>query len=471
MTPFFFFSLIRHHRCCLLEYYYYSMAMLIIITPSNHQVQNRPFHSTLISTTQQQQNNNADWVCAHGFFKTSPSIPNMATCKACTNLSVHDCNAAQRFVPCSLESNAQCVACPELSSSSSVIIAYSPGFNDCSTVQCAEKYYYYYNNDDNSLNHTVSHENNSKNPNTTTSIFKINQTTSIAAMLSHCVACPVGSFCTNGSRWECAGLNLTTNVPGASSPLQCIPTTLAAAQPFEITMGFVFNQGTSLPGLCLDLYQVLTTWLEFGTILNCQIVMANYSTEATNNNNMGSIQCVVVSSSVYSSMYIQWLSNALETQRQFIQMFLSDCFQNSGLTITDLSAFPIAQSSIDGGSTSSTLASLEEEGGLLFLSNLYNNNNQSNGSYTLRLYPPDLVYEKPAWGQNPQDVVAALGVILMLFFSSCVSICMLLGGIILHYRSHTKKHKKSKANSHHYDTKRHDDHSSPHPPHVIKAIA
>ena len=214
-----------------------------------------------------------------------------------------------------------------------------------------------------------------------------------------CDACPLGSFCANGTLAPC-GPNLTTTAAGAETPLECIPLVLEAAQTLTIQV-LVRSQTSLLP--CPNLAQAILGWLRYGTLLGCQLGIANYSESV-----MG-LQCTVLAPLAYSLQYVHWLEPALRAQRGAIQAVLQTCSQQ--LAVLDASVVVPNTAAPRGGGL-----------GLLFNNN--NNNNNSLPNWTA----PTLLYERRKWGQSQGDIVTLVGALLMLSCALCASCVVVTAG-------------------------------------------
>jgi len=198
----------------------------------------------------------------------------------------------------------------------------------------------------------------------------------------------------------------TTASIGSSTSLQCLPTSFDTAQEFEIDIIFNVESSRNIP--CMNLYQVITSWLEYGTIINCNMATANYS------KNVAGVQCIVVASTAYSSTYLQWLTDTLLMREIWIQGFLSTCFGTNQIMITNIIAAPSSQ---------------QVSGSLFYDSK--NSSSSANASLAVPYsHENDILYERRVWGQAPEDVTTYVLHLVILTFSMCISMCMLINGLL-----------------------------------------
>lgn len=205
-----------------------------------------------------------------------------------------------------------------------------------------------------------------------------------------CAVCPADSYCRNGTRTDC-GANLTSPAAG-SSPLECAPRTAEVAQHFGVDL--LLQVGGSHPTFCVEVAQAVQHWLLYGSLIGCQASVANYSSSVLG------LQCSIQAPQQYSAEYAQWLGQALQAQRSWIEGFLQGCLQTPKLMLLDAISMPILPISAQPS---------------------------TNTSWSV----PQLLYEPRRWGQGQADVVVLLGSVLMLSFAICLSMGLLCGGLLL----------------------------------------
>jgi len=219
-----------------------------------------------------------------------------------------------------------------------------------------------------------------------------------------CGECTVGAFCANGTRTLCEGPNLTTATTGASSPLQCIPTSPDAEQLFRVGISFALLLSQAPPSQCLSLHLLLVDWLRYGALVNCMLTMSAPANNFSQSMG-GEVQCTVATSAKYSGEYLGWLVRELWVQKLGMQLFLVSCLQRADLIVTDLVATPVAAQAPHENSTSAVL-----------------------------LAYPILSYDKPGWGHTQADIVTFLGSAVLLSSAMLLSIGMLAAGLCLKKR-------------------------------------
>jgi hypothetical protein len=311
--------------------------LLFLPVPPAAGGEGRPLHSVIAT-------NSSSWVCAPGFFRTASA--QQGTCRRCSNLTADDClRDTERLDPCTGLHNARCVPCEARFLGENQLFV-----DHCTAIVCRGGFFW-------------------------------NE--------SRCQGCRAGAFCSDGLLSTACGPSLTSPA-GASSPLQCMP--LPDAPPTQQQL-FVLTLLLSVPTdpplvACPGLFQVVLSWLTYGTLLDCQLGVANYST------GIAGIQCTLLTSREHAALYMRWVGPALQDQREGIQDFLRRCLGREMLMLTEQTVALGAQLQV---------ASAPAPAAAILNHSL------------------SLIYERRRWGTAPSDVVLWLGGFLLLGLALCLS--------------------------------------------------
>ena len=246
-----------------------------------------PLHSTYDPQT-------GDWVCNSGYFKTAPLSIHNATCRPCTVIA-DACYVGWIWTPCTRTADTCCVPWPSLPMGTIYTVR-----NTCDVIGCAAGYYINY--------------------------------ASSSMISSFCIPCEKGFYCppSQGTTPQQCGINCTTTVQGASSPLDCVQ---YAGEPFGFSIAYTFSttatSATAAPFSCPDLLRWIT---QHGAIQACSLSPALSAGIAT-------VACTVAASRCVAGDFLQWALQAQDPSQD--ARALAACLQDDSLTL--ITAWPSIQ--------------------------------------------------------------------------------------------------------------------------------
>jgi hypothetical protein len=326
--------------------------------------------------------NNETWECNSGFYKTSPKISFLSTCKRCSSINTTQCPNNALLVPCTLNNDAFCSQCDDLPTTR----VYTPNTHDCLTIRCHDGFF----ND---------------------------------SLSSECISCPMGSYCLNGEKKECGDRHVTLSVEEIS-PLSCIP--LQKNDTWQIQLTFFFSLrylslSTETISFCPYKREMVSAWLKYGKIIEC------IGKIASTNEYDGEIKCVILTSRLYTIDYMQWLDNEFNTRLALIYQFLQFCLQRNDIY-------------------SLNIRLLSSASNMLYDTNTSSQNKSQITSDDIVVHPPIHTPElsisnKKIWGSVGSDIGVYIFSVTILFCSICMSVIIISTGFILRIRKNEIKNK------------------------------
>jgi hypothetical protein len=242
-----------------------------------------PFHANATTA--------GGWQCNDGFFRTSPALPEMATCKRC---STPPCSPGNFLSRCTPTKDTICLPCPQPPPENARYIQ-----GGCTQTACLDGYYYHHGQN------------------------------------APCEPCPVGSFCAGGNITACDS-DATTIGTGASAVLQCLPKDLSNGSiALVISIDFSFTQQQPMQAACAGApLRRIIEWIPYGRFGDCTLRF--YDTFAL----AGAVQCGIFTSKSAGAggVFVNWLLKQLrENQQLFLLDSLQRCLRTTALVITSTS--------------------------------------------------------------------------------------------------------------------------------------
>lgn len=156
---------------------------------------------------------------------------------------------------------------------------------------------------------------------------------------------------------------------------------------------------------CSTKNTLLSRWLSYGRLIDCT---------ATKGPNSGDMVCIILIAKRFTAPYLAWFYKEITIQTQWMKTFLVGCIQQPEAVI---SAWDISVSDKASGDS------------LMMYTITENSTAKKRGNTSVAL-----IKTGPPWGSQSQDVAFFLFTVIMLGSAMCMSIALLMVGIILRIR-------------------------------------